>query len=791
MRTRILLAAVTVMSLGLMAPAGARVVLRQQLAPTVHPSLPSDASDLWLVPSDRDRAARSTSQHQPLTAAVQRYQAGDFEAALQLASAPALKGAPLSAYARYYTGLAQLKLARLPEARRTLDALIDSKPTGALAAAAVLAAGEAAEAAGDNAGALRLYTPLAANKLTVSDDVLDRIGRTALAVGERKQAAEAYVRLYYEFPLTPAGGAASPQLDALKDLITRNSYDGDIGRAQILFGARRYSDARNAFLGIRSSLSGDSRELADLRIAECDFYLKNYAAARDGVAPYLQKASRLAEARYFHLSATRELGDHAQYISLAKALVSDFPESSWAEESLNNLATYYILTNDDESAAATFRDMYARYPSGQYAERAAWKYGWWSYKTGDHPETIRVFEAAAATFPRSNYRPSFIYWAARAHAKNGEASSGTNNMRLVFADYGSSYYGRLAEGHLRRAGLLPPRDSVRTAAAIAQAAPPALPTDGIIRQLLASGLYDDALNELRYAQRAWGTSPAIDATIAWAYNQKGELRRAITIMRRAYPQHLTAGGQQLPAEILQVIYPLTYWESIRRESAARNLDPYLIAALIGQESTFDPKIRSAANAWGLMQIVPATGRRLGRALGLGTVTTDRLTDPELNIKLGTYYFSRLVEQFGGTYYALASYNAGENRVVRWKAERPGLDEDEFIDDIPFPETQNYVKRILGTAEDYRLLYGSGEVRPAPIPAAAPGTAPMAAALSARADTPTANAAAAKGSTARKSVTKPAAKRPAAKKPAAKKPAAKKPATKKAPARKTKPTRPRG
>jgi soluble lytic murein transglycosylase len=69
------------------------------------------------------------------------------------------------------------------------------------------------------------------------------------------------------------------------------------------------------------------------------------------------------------------------------------------------------------------------------------------------------------------------------------------------------------------------------------------------------------------------------------------------------------------------------------------------------------------------------------------------------------YFSQLVSRFGGTYYALASYNAGENRVVRWKEERPGLDEDEFIDDIPFPETQNYVKRVLGTAEDYRRLYG--------------------------------------------------------------------------------------
>ena len=69
-----------------------------------------------------------------------------------------------------------------------------------------------------------------------------------------------------------------------------------------------------------------------------------------------------------------------------------------------------------------------------------------------------------------------------------------------------------------------------------------------------------------------------------------------------------------------------------------------------------------------------------------------LTNGDTNIRLGTLYFKRLGPAVRRTYYALASYNAGENRVVRWKAERPGMDEDEFIDDIPFPETQNYVKR---------------------------------------------------------------------------------------------------
>jgi soluble lytic murein transglycosylase len=762
---RILVAAGAALSLGfIMAPLGARVA-RPQLAPTVHPSLPESPSDLWLVPSERDRAARTSTQHDPLSEAVKRYEAAEFDAALQFASATALRTAPLSAYAQYYQGLANLRLARVPEARRIFESLLDSKPPGYLGIAAALAAGEAAEAAGDHASAARLYQKLAADKLAVSDDVLDRVGRASMAAGYRQQAAEAYVRLYYEFPLTPAGATAGAQLESFKDLITRTGHDHDIGRAQMLFGARRYGEAKTAFQAIRPSLSGDARERADLRIAESDFHLRNYSAARDGVTPYLQKASRVAEARFFHLSAIRELGDQAQYVALARGLVADFPDSSWSEETLDNLATYYIRKNDDESAAAIFRELYTKFPNGQYAERAAWKYGWWSYKTGEYPETIRTFESAASTFPRSNYRPSFIYWAARAHTKKGDPSTASTRLRLVYADYGSSYYGRLAQGHLRRAGLLPARDTVRTASAAPAPVTTVLPTDGMIRQLLASGLFDDALNELRYAQRAWGSSPAIDATIAWAYNQKGELRRAITLMRRAYPQYLTADGQQLPTDILQVIYPLAYWESIRRESAARGLDPYLIVALIGQESTFDPKIRSAANAWGLMQIVPATGRRLARNLGISRFSTKRLTEAELNIKLGTYHFSRLVEQFGGTYYALASYNAGENRVVRWKAERPGLDEDEFIDDIPFPETQNYVKRILGTAEDYRSLYGNGEVAPRRIVPSSLTSAP--------------------GS--KTSGTKPATvRKPATKKPSPKKPAARTPAgtAKKKPVRKT-------
>jgi len=689
-----------------------RTRAQSALGPTQHAALPASESDLWLVPAAADRTSRANPTAQTLAAAVKMYDSGEYSAAqatlARLQPSPALLD-----YVEYYRGLAQLRLNQYPEARRTLETLVARKPVGAISLNAALALGETAEDSGRLGDAIEIYRRIADDKHLVSEDVLSRLGAVAMSAGDRKTAAQAYLRVYYEFALTDLATAAASHLATLQDQIVKTGYQQDLGRAAMLFGARRYAEARTAFQEIQKQANGDDRELADLRVAESDFHLRRYEAARDGVRPYLERASRKAEARFFHLSALRELGQHDEYIAQTRALVADFPGDSWAEEALNNLGTHYIVTDEDDAAARVFGELHEKFPTGPRAERAAWKYGWWSYRKGDLDTAIKTFESAATAFPRSDYRPSFLYWAARAHGKLGHGETAGARFRLVHHDYGNSYYGRLALRRVERRTPGQP-DADRPVAASLQpvtSSAPRPPTSDRIRLLLANGLYDAAISELRYAQRQWGTSPAIEATIAWAYHQKGELRRAITLMRRAYPQSLTAGGHLLPVELRQVIFPLVYWDMIRKHSDAYDLDPYMMAALIGQESTFDPGIKSVANAWGLMQIVPATGRRLARNLNIRRFTTGTLTNPEINIRMGTLYFSQLVRRFGGTYYALASYNAGETRVVRWKNERAGLDEDEFIDDIPFPETQNYVKRILGTAEDYRLLYGRDGGRP--------------------------------------------------------------------------------
>jgi soluble lytic murein transglycosylase len=423
-------------------------------------------------------------------------------------------------------------------------------------------------------------------------------------------------------------------------------------------------------------------------------------------------------------------------VRLARQLVTDHPDSPWAADTLHALATHYITIDQDDEADQVFRELLQRFPGHPHSERAAWRVGWRAYRAGNFREAAETFDRGAVTFPRADHRPAWLYWSGRARTQLGEPVLAAERYAVTIADYQNSYYGRLAMQAVESRPEILLRTVAATPRAIATPAP--IETEGLIRDLLALGLYDDALREVWYAQRAWGDSPRLQATVALIRHNQGlnlragerfaAVRGAITTMRRAYPQFMAAGGEHLPVDVLRVIFPIDYWTLITKYAGAHDLDPYLIVALMAQESTFTAEIRSSANAIGLMQIMPATGRRYATRLGVRNFTANALTQPELNVRLGTRYFKDLITRFGEAHYALAGYNAGENRVDRWLAERGPLPADEFIDDIPFPETQIYVKRILGTAEDYRRLYGGGLLdpnvtlaagsAPAPLPAAA-------------------------------------------------------------------------
>ena len=119
------------------------------------------------------------------------------------------------------------------------------------------------------------------------------------------------------------------------------------------------------------------------------------------------------EAQFGILAAARALGEHGEANALTEDFVARYPRHPLAEEALNEMARRYVLDDDDGKAAEVYTRMIDRFPSGAFAERGAWKAGWWAYRERNFPETIRIFERGAAAFPRSDYRPSWLYWRAR------------------------------------------------------------------------------------------------------------------------------------------------------------------------------------------------------------------------------------------------------------------------------------------------------------------------------------------------------------------------------------------
>jgi len=129
-----------------------------------------------------------------------------------------------------------------------------------------------------------------------------------------------------------------------------------------------------------------------------------------------------------------------------------------------------------------------------------------------------------------------------------------------------------------------------------------------------------------------------------------------------------------------------------------------VASLIRQESEFNPSAISYANAYGLMQLLPQVGREMARQEGIRDFKTYQLLDPQTNIRLGTRYLRQMLDKFGGVQeYALAAYNAGDNRVVDWRAAGPYSGMDEFVESIPFTQTRNYVESILRNEEAYKAM----------------------------------------------------------------------------------------
>ncbi len=367
----------------------------------------------------------------------------------------------------------------------------------------------------------------------------------------------------------------------------------------------------------------------------------------------------------------------------------------------------YMLSHDYPRAVDYYAYLAEHFPESKNASAAHWRAGWLDYRQGLFSDANRLFEEQIHLYPSATETVSALYWRARLlETQDHKPAAAADDYRAIVRAYQHFFYAQMARQRLAALGSLQPAadpEADRIKAPEVPALDDSFPEDSEhlakARLLANAGLNEYIPREIAADPDSGSWSALAEAQI---YASFGETYRAMRSLKRALPYAASASIESIPLVYWRILFPEPYWDTIKAESAKNNLDPYLVASLIRQESEFNPAVVSYANAWGLMQLLPSVGRAMAREEGMTHFETYQLLDPETNIRLGTRYLRHMIDRFGGVQeYALAAYNAGDSRVADWQAAGPYQGMDEFVESIPFTQTREYVQAILRNIEIYR------------------------------------------------------------------------------------------
>ncbi len=621
----------------------------------------------------------------------------------------------LGDYVAYNLGTCYLQTGRQGEALATLADFDKSYPDSLLVrdahlsyAGALLTEGRAAEAA----------ELLEKDRLPARSDLEFTLGKAYEASGQNPKAADIFANIYYTMPTAPEADAAYGELKKLPvaSLVTPARRRG---RADLLLKARRYNDAAEEYRDLAEHAGAESRPATELALADA---LHRGGRNREAKAELTTLPGATVEQNAQRLYILGEVAwssdDNPTFYRSVDDLRTLAPASPWLEAALLSVANLHLVHHEYDQALDAFRELQQRFPTGSRASYAHWKAAWLTLRQGRNDEAKKQFEEQIALYPGSNETSAALYWRARLAEEDNQPGMARAYYQKLSDRYRNYYYAELGRDRLKKLpegtdspgqyillDHVPPLDHAEK---ITLAEPPADDLHLQKAELLGNGgLVDLAVRELQAAASAdsggnWGP-----AETAQLYIDTGHYDRAIEVMKRSAPSYFAVDIPTLPRVYWEALFPKPYWTDLKRFSVANGLDPYLVASLIRQESEFNPVAVSRANAVGLMQLLPKTGKLVAHQENLKHYTASQLYTAPMNLQLGTRYFRGMVDKFGGSVdYALAAYNAGSDRVEDWLGQGKYRDEAEFVESIPFTETREYVQAIVRNASVYKQLYGT-------------------------------------------------------------------------------------
>ena len=446
---------------------------------------------------------------------------------------------------------------------------------------------------------------------------------------------------------------------------------------------------------------------------------RNYRALSASINPIVIKtvvqrvkvpAKGKRKAKYLTVKKNVQLVDLAkkakkdEYDKLAVERLKDTLSLPLADEVridvLNQLIGLAEAKNQDAYEQELVRQLIKVDPAQDPGLQHFWDKGWAAYTRGDWNAARDTFTFIEETYRSANARRQARYWFARSGERLGKKDEAKQTYtELAKAPYEDVYVIYAAgRGAVKEVPTSNPLNG--KAPDWPEIADKSMPPElRLAFELTALSDARDARLEIHTNTRRTNETYA-DALLADLFNSEGNMLLMMRSLRHAYPQLGSVEQDSVPPYFLRMYHPTLYASSIRKAAANNGLDPYLVMGLIHQESYFNAKARSAAGAIGLMQLMPATGKELAKILH----TSSNLDNPDVNIRLGTFHFRQLVTLFNGNIQlAIASYNAGQGNVAKWRRAAPSKPNDEMLESIPFSETRTYVKRVTLLESSYRRL----------------------------------------------------------------------------------------
>ncbi|MGA8437486.1 MAG: transglycosylase SLT domain-containing protein [Candidatus Sulfotelmatobacter sp.] len=638
----------------------------------------------------------------------------DYAKAIEPLSRAKIHAGDLGDYVAYYLGTSYLETGHTAEALATLADFAKLHPDSLLGRDAQVSYADALLLEGQAAEATSLLERI---RLPIRSDVEFALGRAYAASGQTAKAAETLDHIYYTMPAATEADAAYAELMKLPSVPPPTVAQLKT-RAEALISRHRYTDAADEYRSLVNATSPDDRPKMQLALADALHRGGKNRDAKQELDSLGTLSGELNAQRLYLLGQVAwAANDNDAFYRTVDQLRQVDPTSLWLEQALLSAANLHLVHHEYDQALDAFREAQERFPDGPRASYVHWKAAWLTLRQGRNEDAKKAFEEQIALYPSGGETPAALYWRARLAEEDNQFAMARAFYQKLSDRYRNFYYAELGRQRLKdlpatadagtQYALLDRVPALDSSGRVTDSEPPSDELHVQKAELLANGgLVDFAVRELQAGATTDGGSWA-PAETAQLYVETGHYDRAIEYMKHSAPNYFALDIPDLPRKYWEALFPKPYWMDLKRSSAANGLDPYLVASLIRQESEFNPVAVSRANAVGLMQLLPKTGKLVAKEVKLKRYNASQLFTPAVNMQLGTRYFRGMVDKFGGSFeYALAAYNAGSDRVNEWLAQGKYRDPQEFVESIPFTETREYVQAILRNASVYKQLYGT-------------------------------------------------------------------------------------